>query len=114
MPDTDLRRLAAIGFAVLALSLLAAWYLARWRPTASASPPPVATIAIRPQSTAAARVIVDVAGAVNHPGVYRMSANDRVEDALKQAGGATKRADLSQINRAAKVEDGRQILVPAR
>ena len=27
---------------------------------------------------------------------------------------ATRRADLSQINRAAKVEDGRQILVPAR
>jgi competence protein ComEA len=114
MPDLDLRRLAAIGGALLVLTLLAAWYLARSRPTASASPPPVATISIRPPSTATARVIVDVAGAVKRPGVYRMSASDRVEDALKEAGGPTGSADLSQINRAAKVEDGRQILVPAR
>jgi competence protein ComEA len=114
MPDLDLRRLAAIGGALLALTLLAAWYLARSRPTADASPPPVATIAVRPASTAAATVIVDVAGAVNRPGVYRMSTSNRVEDALKRAGGPTRRADLSQLNRAAKLEDGRQILVPAR
>ena len=38
----------------------------------------------------------------------------RVEDALERAGGPTRRADLSQINRAAKLEDGRQILVPTR
>src|SRR4051812_15068278 len=114
MPDLDLRRLAAIGGALLALILLAAWYLARSRPTADASPPPVATISVRTQSPATARVVVDVAGAVNRPGVYRMSSRDRVEDALKQAGGPTRRADLSQINRAAKLDDGRQILVPAR
>jgi competence protein ComEA len=59
-------------------------------------------------------VTVDVAGAVKHPGVYRLSSSERVEDALKRAGGATGRADLSQINRAAKLEDGRQILVPVR
>src|SRR4051794_35009689 len=100
MPDLDLRRLAAIGGALLVLILLAAWYLARSRPAANASPPPVATISVRPASTAAARVVVDVAGAVNRPGVYRMSASDRVEDALKRAGGPSKRADLSQINRA--------------
>src|SRR4051812_6520270 len=114
MPDLDLRRLAAIGGALLVLILLAAWYLARSRPTADAAPPPVATIAIRSDSAADARVVVDIAGAVNHPGVYRMSTRDRVEDALRKAGGATRRADLSQINRAAKLEDGRQILVPAR
>ena len=64
--------------------------------------------------SASQRVVVDVAGAVKHPGVYRLTSNDRVEDALRRAGGATSRADLSQLNRAAKLEDGRQILVPAR
>jgi competence protein ComEA len=59
-------------------------------------------------------VVVDVAGAVKHPGVYRLSAAARVEDALQRAGGPTRRADLSQVNRAAKLEDGRQILVPMR
>ena len=54
------------------------------------------------------------AGAVKRPGVYRLTTEDRVEDALKRAGGATRRADLAAINRASKLEDGRQILVPTR
>ena len=46
------------------------------------------------------------------PGRLPADDEDRVEDALERAGGATRRADLSQLNRAAKLEDGRQILVP--
>jgi competence protein ComEA len=114
MPDRDPRRLAAWAAAALILLLLAAWYLARSRPAADAAPPPVATIAVDQDGAGGGRVIVDVAGAVKRPGVYRLSSSERVEDALKRAGGATGRADLSQINRAAKLEDGRQILVPAR
>ena len=55
-----------------------------------------------------------VAGAVREPGVYRMRAGARVDDAVGRAGGATPRADLTQVNLAAKVEDGRQIVVPRR
>ena len=113
MLDRDPRRLAAWAAAALVLVLLGAWYMVRARPTASASEPPVATIAVRPATTSTA-VVVDVAGAVAHPGVYRLTTADRIEDALKRAGGPTRRADLSQINRAAKLEDGRQILVPTR
>ena len=58
--------------------------------------------------------VVDVAGAVKRPGVYNLTTSDRVEDALRRAGGPTRRADLSRLNRAAKLEDGRQILVPIR
>jgi competence protein ComEA len=111
MPERDLRRLAAGAVAALLLILLAAWYLARPRPTASAAPP-VATISV--QDEGGGRVTVDVAGAVKQPGVYRLAAGARVEDALQRAGGATRRADLSQVNRAAKLEDGRQVLVPIR
>src|SRR4051812_31470921 len=113
MLDRDPRRLAAWAAAALVLILLGAWYMARARPTASASEPPVATISVQ-SSSAKSAVVVDVAGAVAKPGVYRLTSADRVEDALKRAGGATRRADLSQINRAAKLEDGRQILVPIR
>jgi competence protein ComEA len=60
------------------------------------------------------RVVVHVAGAVRRPGVYRMRAGDRVDDAVRRAGGATRRADLGGLNLAAKVEDGRQVLVPLR
>ncbi len=60
------------------------------------------------------RVVVHVAGAVLRPGVYRMRAGARVDDAVRRAGGARRRADLTQVNLAQKVEDGRQIIVPAR
>jgi competence protein ComEA len=112
MPERDPRRLAAGAVAALVLILLAAWYLARPRPTASAAAPPAAAISV--QDEGGGRVTVDVAGAVRKPGVYRLAGGARVEDALQRAGGATHRADLSQVNRAAKLEDGRQVLVPVR
>jgi competence protein ComEA len=60
------------------------------------------------------RVTVHVAGAVHRPGVYRLPAGSRVDDALRRAGGPGRTADLAAVNLAAKVEDGRQILVPRR
>jgi len=121
MPERDPRRLAAWVAAGLVLALLSAWYLARSRSTADAAPPPaVATIAAAQEPTAepgvarGERVVVDVSGAVKRPGVYQLTTKDRVEDALERAGGPTRRADLTALNRAAKLEDGRQILVPTR
>ena len=113
MLDRDPRRMAAWAAAALVLALLSAWYLARPRPSADAAPPPAAA-SIDVRDEGGGNVTVDVAGAVKKPGVYRLASSERVEDALKRAGGATRRADLSQINRAAKLEDGRQILVPLR
>jgi competence protein ComEA len=60
------------------------------------------------------RVIVHVAGAVRRPGVYRFAGGARVNDALRRAGGPRAHADLDAVNLAAKLEDGRQILVPLR
>jgi competence protein ComEA len=109
----DPRRLAAWAAAVLVLVALSAWYVARSRPAADAVPPPAAAV-IDVGDEAGGKLTVDVAGAVKRPGVYRLSSSQRVEDALRRAGGPTRRADLGQINRAAKLEDGRQILVPVR
>ena len=58
--------------------------------------------------------LVHVAGAVRHPGVYRLRGGERVEDAVRRAGGAGGRADLNAINLAAKVTDGQQVVVPRR
>ena len=60
------------------------------------------------------RVVVHVAGAVRRPGVYRMAPGARVDDAVRRAGGARPRADLTQVNLAQELEDGRQIVVPKR
>ena len=56
-------------------------------------------------------VVVDVAGKVRRPGLYRLAAGARVNDALRAAGGALRGVDLSTLNLAAKVADGQQIAV---
>jgi len=58
-----------------------------------------------------AEVTVDVAGAVNKPGVYSLPINSRVIDALKAAGDTLKGADLSDINLARVIKDGEQVYI---
>jgi competence protein ComEA len=65
-------------------------------------------------SSSGGDVIVDVAGAVRRPGVYRMPAGARVVDAIDRAGGAAGDAMLEGINRAARLADGQQVVVPER
>jgi competence protein ComEA len=60
------------------------------------------------------RLVVDVAGAVRRPGVYRLRAGARVQDAVARAGGLTRRADPLTVNLAAPLADGEQIVVSAR
>lgn len=59
-------------------------------------------------------LVVHVAGAVRRPGVYRMPAGSRVDDAVSRAGGASSRAQLEGINLAARLADGQQVVVPER
>ena len=63
-------------------------------------------------SSPAGELVVDVAGMVHRPGVYRFPPGDRVIDAVDRAGGALAHADLSLINLAAVLIDGQQIVVP--
>jgi competence protein ComEA len=55
---------------------------------------------------------VHVAGAVRRPGLIRVAPGTRVATALERAGGPTRRADLTLVNLAARVQDGQQIVVP--
>lgn len=66
------------------------------------------------QASAARPVVVDVVGAVRRPGVYRLAQGDRVQDAVRRAGGLTRRADPSATNLAAPLADGEQVVVAAR
>ena len=61
--------------------------------------------------TVAQTLMVDVAGAVNAPGVYSLPLNSRVVEAIKAAGGLKKGADTSDINQARILKDGEQIYV---
>ncbi|MGC9931752.1 helix-hairpin-helix domain-containing protein [Priestia aryabhattai] len=57
-------------------------------------------------------VMVDIKGAVQKPGVYQLPKDARVKDALAQAGGATKEADLRQLNLASKLQDEMAVYIP--
>jgi competence protein ComEA len=108
------RQLVVGGLVALLVLILAGRMLLR--PGASASvrvPPPV--VPSTTTAAAASRVIVvDVAGAVRRPGLYRLQEGSRVADALARAGGATVRAQLDLVNLAARISDGEQIVVPRR
>lgn len=58
-------------------------------------------------------LLIDVIGAVNHPGLYRMQRGDRVYDAIAAAGGMTEDADQTRLpDLAGRLKDGEQVKVP--
>jgi competence protein ComEA len=119
MPALTRPQLAAYAVAAVVVVVLGMRFMqgqARGGPGAAAGGAQVArapaSVKIdRPASTGA---LVHVAGAVRHPGVYRLRDGDRVKDAVERAGGARAGADVNVINLAAKVADGQQVVVPRR
>jgi competence protein ComEA len=80
------------------------------RPATAPAPAPVAQALDPPASQ---NVLVFVSGAVAHPGMYQLSPDARVADAIAAAGGVTSLANPSKMpNLAARVHDGRQVNVP--
>jgi len=114
MPELPFtRRHALAGAAILAVALFVGGRVFAHAGTAVPAPP-LATAPLTTTATTPAEVVVDVAGAVRRPGLYRLAQGSRVADALRRAGGPTRRADLSLVNLAQLVADGEQVLIPRR
>ncbi|MBI5707236.1 MAG: ComEA family DNA-binding protein [Armatimonadetes bacterium] len=65
-----------------------------------------------PSLSVPAEVVVDVKGAVKSPQVVHLPQGSRVADAIERAGGALPGARTEDLNLAAKLEDGTQLVVP--
>ena len=106
------RRVLVIALpVVIGLGALAAAYAYAQsnRPAGSAQLPVIQNLDVPPPSG----LLVDISGAVNHPGLYRMKRGDRVYDAIAAAGGLTDQADPTRLpNLAGRLKDGEQVKVP--
>jgi competence protein ComEA len=132
--DPGRRTAVVVGVAVLVVAIVTGAWLLADRPQAlavgsapatrvpgsapdsgGATQPQVATSPAPAESatsaSAAPDVVVDVAGKVHHPGVYRLPVGSRVDDAVRAAGGALPGVGVNGLNLAARVVDGQQIPV---
>ena len=66
-----------------------------------------------PEPVIPATIVVDVAGKVLRPGIYKLPQGSRAADAIKAAGKQLKGVSLTDINLAEVLTDGQQIIVGA-
>lgn len=57
-------------------------------------------------------IVIHITGEVKNEGVIYLEKGARLVDAIKEAGGETKEADLSQVNLAYELQDGQKIYIP--
>jgi competence protein ComEA len=103
---------AAVALVLLLLGVRYVLPAGTTTPAVPLPPPPVSGASAT--GAPAGQVVVDVVGAVRQPGLYRLSRDSRIADAVSRAGGATSKADLAQVNLAAPLADGEQVVVPKR
>ncbi|WJS83093.1 helix-hairpin-helix domain-containing protein [Tetragenococcus halophilus] len=58
------------------------------------------------------KIIVDIKGEINKPGVYELEGDARVKEVILEAGGLTKQAEKKQLNLAEKLQDQQMIYIP--
>ncbi len=105
--DPGRRGLAALVLLAGVAAAVTGWF--GWR----ARPRELAVAPLRVAPSAAAALVVDVAGAVRRPGIVRLPDGARVVDAIQAAGGLLPGATTAGINLARRLADGEQILVGA-
>jgi competence protein ComEA len=125
MPAVSRPQLVAYALAALVVVVLGVRFMqGQARGSAAPAPAPSApgpgsrstagSGSVRLEPRPATVALVHVAGAVRSPGVYRLRDGERVQDAVRRAGGPRAGADLNALNLAAKVADGQQVVVPRR
>jgi competence protein ComEA len=115
----------AVAVGVVVLLAVGGWWLLRparapvedalprAAPGAAAEPPAASVGSLpSPPSVVAADVVVQVAGAVDQPGVYHLADGSRVTDLITAAGGPAADADLQAMALASRLTDGQRVQVP--
>ena len=127
LPTSPLRSLGLV--AIVALAIGVAWWLLRPPPppieaalplAAGAAGDPSVSDGASPEPTAPTttagpvELVVQSAGAVAEPGVYRLNPGARVDDLVAASGGLTEDADGDRVNLASPLGDGERVWFPRR
>lgn len=113
-PPTLTANQIALGISGALVAAVVGWFLLR-QPSGA---PPEATlprahaVASASSTSVPTTLVVDAAGAVQSPGVYKLPPGSRVNDLIDAAGGPTDDADLDRVNLAAPLADGARVYVP--
>jgi competence protein ComEA len=115
----------AVSAGVILLLMAGGWWLLRparspiedslprAAPGAASGPTAASAGALpSPPSVAPVEVVVQVAGAVELPGVYHLADGSRVTDLITAAGGPAADADLQAMALASRLTDGQRVQVP--
>lgn len=108
--------LVVVGIIVLSGCLWGGYSMFQARTTPVAMAAPVASVQVSVASPLAspspsATVLVHVLGEVRKPGVVSLPDGARVQDAIAAAGGLTSKAKPGDLNLAARVSDGAQLVI---
>ncbi len=105
-------RFVLIGIGV-GLMILGVWWMIS---DFNAESPEVEFYTAEEVSSPPEKLIIDVSGSVNNPGVVELSPDSRVEEALLKAGGFSDQVDRrwveKNLNMARRVIDGEKIYIP--
>lgn len=99
--------------AVMLLTAVGLFTLGTFLPARSPKSQLIEPVTNNPAVSSQTPIKVHVVGEVLAPGLYECRPNERVNDAILRAGGATPNANINAINLSAFLEDGQQINVPS-
>ena len=105
------KRLFIIGGCVLVVLLLLGSNAYLYTKLSTVTSVPIEPVTVQAESKNAAKVYVDIKGAVQKPGVYEGTEGERIVDIIRRAGGLTFEADTSLINQSKLIEDQMVIIV---
>ncbi|MGA8851205.1 MAG: ComEA family DNA-binding protein [Aeromicrobium sp.] len=105
--------LRVVGVLAVAGLVLLGWMLLSGRPHSSDAVPPVTVASSGPEggSDEPTRLVIDVVGEVENPGIVAVPRGSRVYQAIEAAGGLKGTVDTSGVNLARVLDDGEQIVV---
>jgi competence protein ComEA len=109
--DPGRRGLRALLVVAAVVAVVAGYLFWRGQPHVEPAPAVAPPLGASAASSVAGTIVIAVTGRVAHPGLVRLPAGARVQDAIEAAGGILPGTDISFLNLARKLNDGELLVI---